>query len=29
MAEYKAGRYDNAAKAFEQLTLDLPARDQR
>jgi outer membrane protein assembly factor BamD len=29
MAEYKAGRYDNAAKAFEQLTLDLPARDPR
>jgi outer membrane protein assembly factor BamD len=29
MAEYKAGRYDNAAKAFEKLTLDLPARDQR
>jgi outer membrane protein assembly factor BamD len=28
-AEYKAGRYDNAAKAFEQLTLDLPARDPR
>jgi len=29
MAEYKAGRYDNAAKAFEQLTLDLTARDAR
>jgi outer membrane protein assembly factor BamD len=29
MAEYKAGRYDNAAKAFEKLTLDLPARDSR
>jgi outer membrane protein assembly factor BamD len=29
MAEYKAGRYDNAAKAFEQLTLDLSARDPR
>jgi len=29
MAEYKAGRYDNAAKAFEKLTLDLPARDAR
>jgi outer membrane protein assembly factor BamD len=29
MAEYKAGRYDNAAKAFEQLTLDMPARDPR
>jgi outer membrane protein assembly factor BamD len=29
MAEYKARRYDNAAKAFEQLTLDLPARDPR
>jgi outer membrane protein assembly factor BamD len=29
MAEYKAGRYDNAAKAFEKLTLDLPARDRR
>lgn len=29
LAEYKAGRYDNAAKAFEKLTLDLPARDQR
>ena len=29
MAEYKAGRFDNAAKAFEQLTLDLPARDPR
>jgi len=29
MAEYKAGRYDNAAKAFEKLTLDLSARDPR
>lgn len=29
LAEYKAGRYDNAAKAFEQLTLDLSARDPR
>ena len=29
MAEYKAGRYDNSAKAFEKLTLDLPARDPR
>ncbi|MFL5594090.1 MAG: outer membrane protein assembly factor BamD [Gemmatimonadaceae bacterium] len=29
MTEYKAGRYDNAAKAFEQLTLDLSARDPR
>jgi len=29
MAEYKAGRYDNAARAFEKLTLDLPARDPR
>jgi len=29
MAEYKAGRYDNAAKAFDKLTLDLPARDPR
>lgn len=29
MAEYKAGRYDNAAKAFEKLTLDLQARDPR
>lgn len=28
-AEFKAGRYDNAAKAFEKLTLDLPARDPR
>ena len=28
-AEYKAGRFDNAAKAFEKLTLDLPARDPR
>src|SRR5438477_7097888 len=29
MQEYRARRYDNAAKAFEQLTLDLPARDPR
>ena len=29
VAEYKARRYDNAAKAFEQLTLDLSARDPR
>jgi outer membrane protein assembly factor BamD len=29
LAEYKARRYDNAAKAFEKLTLDLSARDQR
>jgi outer membrane protein assembly factor BamD len=29
MAEYKAGHFDNAAKAFEKLTLDLPARDPR
>ncbi len=29
LAEYKAGRYDNAAKAFEKLTLDLSARDPR
>lgn len=29
MTEYKAGRYDNAAKAFEKLTLDLAARDPR
>lgn len=29
MAEYNARRYDNAAKAFEQLTLDLAARDPR
>jgi len=29
MAEFKAGHYDNAAKAFEKLTLDLPARDAR
>ena len=27
LAEYNARRYDNAAKAFEQLTLSLPARD--
>ena len=29
LAEYKARRYDNAAKAFERLTLDLSARDPR
>jgi outer membrane protein assembly factor BamD len=29
MAEYKAHRYDNAAKAFEKLTLDFSARDPR
>lgn len=29
MAEFKARRFDNAAKAFEKLTLDLPARDPR
>jgi outer membrane protein assembly factor BamD len=29
VAEYKAKRYSNAAKAFEQLTLDLSARDPR
>ncbi|HWL39126.1 MAG TPA: outer membrane protein assembly factor BamD [Gemmatimonadaceae bacterium] len=29
LAEYRARRFDNAAKAFEQLTLDLAARDQR
>jgi outer membrane protein assembly factor BamD len=29
MAEYKAGHWDNASKAFEQLTLQLPARDPR
>lgn len=29
VTEYKARRFDNAAKAFEQLTLDLPARDPR
>jgi outer membrane protein assembly factor BamD len=29
IAEYKARRYDNAAKAFEKLTLDLSARDLR
>jgi outer membrane protein assembly factor BamD len=29
VAEFKAGRFDNAAKAFEKLTLDLPARDPR
>ena len=28
-AEFKARRFDNAAKAFEQLTLDLAARDPR
>src|SRR6476661_3124957 len=29
MSEYKKGHFDNAAKAFEKLTLDLPARDPR
>src|SRR5215210_1943457 len=29
MTAYRARRYDNAAKAFEKLTLDLPARDPR
>ena len=29
MSEYKAGHFDNAAKAFEQLTLDLATRDPR
>lgn len=29
LAEYKAERWENAAKAFEQLTLSLPARDAR
>jgi outer membrane protein assembly factor BamD len=29
MTEFNAHRYDNAAKAFEKLTLDLPARDPR
>ena len=29
MVEFNAHRYDNAAKAFEKLTLDLPARDPR
>ena len=29
LAEFKARRFDNAAKAFEQLTLDLAARDPR
>jgi outer membrane protein assembly factor BamD len=29
LAEYRARRYDNAAKAFEKLTLDLSARDPR
>jgi outer membrane protein assembly factor BamD len=29
MAEYRARRFGNAAKAFEQLTLDLAARDPR
>ena len=29
LAEYRKGHYDNAAKAFEQLTLDLSARDPR
>jgi outer membrane protein assembly factor BamD len=29
MAEYNAHRYDNAAKAFEKVTLELPVRDPR
>lgn len=29
LTEYNARRWDNAAKAFEQLTIDLPARDPR
>ena len=29
LVEYRARHYDNAAKAFEQLTLDLSARDPR
>jgi len=29
MAQYRARHYENAAKAFEKLTLDLPARDPR
>ena len=29
MSEYKTGHYDNSSKAFEQLTLQLPARDPR
>ncbi|MDQ3673249.1 MAG: outer membrane protein assembly factor BamD [Gemmatimonadota bacterium] len=29
LAEFNARRFDNAAKAFEQLTLDLAARDPR
>jgi len=29
VAEFKARRFDNSAKAFEQLTLDLAARDPR
>ena len=29
LAEFRARRFDNAAKAFEQLTLDLAARDPR
>ena len=29
MKEYNAKRYDNAAKAFEKLTTELPARDPR
>lgn len=29
MAEFRARRFENAAKAFEQLTLDLAARDPR
>ncbi len=29
VAEYNAKHYDNAAKAFERLTTELPARDSR
>ena len=29
LKEYNAHRYDNAVKAFDKLTLDLPARDPR
>ena len=29
MAQFNAHHYDNAAKAFERLTTDLPARDPR
>ena len=29
MAQYNAKHYDNAAKAFERLTVELPARDAR